>query len=134
VAQQALEEPRVAGRRHRLEAIREIAVVVIGARRHAGGDGRVELARVETPLLAGVSAKEQLVQFTAYRAHDDVFRRTSGIRLGTRAIEMVDLGGALKVEVEEPIHSRPVDRDGDEHASDRREHAMLVRPPRCESG
>ena len=46
----------------------EVSVVVVGPRRHPGGDGFVELARVQPPLLARVAPEERLVQLAPDRA------------------------------------------------------------------
>jgi len=72
VREHLLEHPRVAVERHHLVCIGEIAVVAIhpggNARRHA----RVQLGRVEAPLLAGVTPEELLIQIPADLADDEV--------------------------------------------------------------
>ena len=69
----ALEHPRVAVQRHRLVGVGEVAVVAVGAHRHARRDAGVELRRVEAPLLARVVAEELLVELASDLADDDVF-------------------------------------------------------------
>ena len=70
----AFEHPRVALGRHGLELVAEIARIGVGAGRHARGDRLVELARVESPLLAGVAAEEGLVEFASHRRDHHILR------------------------------------------------------------
>ena len=90
--QHALEHPRVAVQRHRLVGVGEVAIVAVGAHRHARGHRGVELRRIEAPLLARVVAEELLVQLAADLADDDVFGGADlRARLGDRSEELLEL-------------------------------------------
>ena len=60
-----LEHARVAVQRHALELVLEVAVVGVGARRHARGHGLVELRGIDAPLLARVALEELAVELLA---------------------------------------------------------------------
>src|SRR5438045_2761467 len=54
--------------------VSEVPIVAIGSHRDARGHLRLQLGRIEPPLLARVVLEEFLVQLAADLADDDVFR------------------------------------------------------------
>jgi len=130
VLEDAAEHRRVAVRRHLLEAVREVPVVLIGADRDSRAHRGVQLGRVALPLLAGVAAKEGLVELAADLGHDDVLAGADVLD-GLRPLleERFDVGVGGESGVVEPVDRRTVDRHRQLLIADLREHAMLVRPP-----
>ena len=115
--------------RHRLVGVGEVAVVAVGARRHARGDAGVELARVEPPLLPRVAAEELQVEVAAHLGDHDVLRCLDlGQLLGDRLEPALHLEGR-QVEAVEAIDRVEVDPHRQQLAVDAGEHAVLVRPP-----
>ena len=114
---------------HRLEAVREVAVVVVGARRDAAADGRVELGGVEAPLLARVAAEERLVELATDAREDHLLGVVDAPDLLGARLEEPRHALGVEIEIVEPVDGRAVDRDGDERAVDAREHPVLVRAP-----
>ena len=74
VRQHALKHPRVPVQRHGLVRVGEVPIVPIGSHRDARGHLRLQLGRIEPPLLARVVLEKFLVQLAADLADDDVFR------------------------------------------------------------
>lgn len=67
MVEDAGEERRIAIGRHRLVAVGEVAVIVVGAHRDAPGHPGVELAQVDAPLLAAVAAEQAVAKVLADR-------------------------------------------------------------------
>ena len=125
-----LEHPRVAVQRHRLVRVGEVAVVAVGAHRHARGDRRVELRRIEAPLLARVVAEELLVQLAPDLADDHVFGRPDLRRAARRPTRRTPRARTTcRFSAVELVDGVEVDRDRQQLPVDARQHAVLVRPP-----
>ena len=128
--EQPLEKTRVAVARHGLEGVREVAVLVIGADRDARRDRRIELARVEAPLLARVTPEEELVQLPADTADHDVLGGPNPpARFGPLRVEALHLLGGAEARAVQPVDRRAIDRQGDETVADARQDAVLVWAP-----
>jgi hypothetical protein len=108
----AFEHARVAVQGNGLEGVGEIAVVAVGARGHSGGDAGVELRRVQAPLLAGVAAKELVVELAADLADDHVLGSLHRVHFfGYRREELFHLD-RVEVQPVELVHGIQVDGDG----------------------
>ncbi len=125
----ALEHAGVAMQRHRLVRVGKVAIVAVGAHRHARRDRRVELRWIQAPLLAGVAAKELLIQLAPNLADHNVLGCANlRARLGQRLQKVVHLEGG-QVEPVELVDRIEIDRDGHKHPVDAGAHAVLVWPP-----
>ncbi len=70
---------RIAVFRHRLETVREIAVVAVRPHRHPRGHRFVELRRIQAPLLARVTSEELLIKVPSHPRDHHILRRPNGI-------------------------------------------------------
>ena len=122
MGEHALEHPGEAVRRHHLIGVGEIAIVAIGPDRDSCDDRRVELGRIEAPLLARVVPEELLVELAPNLADDDVFRRADHVAwFGDGIEELLQLerrvAGAVQpvdgVEVDRYRHQLAVDPGAD---------------------
>ena len=129
MAQHSAEHGGVAVLRHALVGVGKVAVVAVCPDRHPRRDRGVEFRRVEAPLLAGVAAKEFLVQLATDLRHHHVLRGEdllSGFGpLGEERLEFE----TRQVEAIERIHRVEVDRDRHQATVDERPHPVLVLPP-----
>ena len=124
-----LEHARVAVPRHRLVGVGEVAVVAVGAGRHAGRHAGVELGRVEPPLLAGVAAEELLVEVAAHLGDHDVLGGLDPLELlGDRLEPALHLEGG-QLQPVEAVDGVEVDRHRQLLAVDAGQHPVLVGPP-----
>src|ERR1041385_1701665 len=97
---------------HALVGIGEVAIVAIGARRHASGDLGVEFGRIETPLLARIASEKFLVKFPSNFVDDDVFGGADRVAMfGTVGEELFHLEG-IEIQAVEPVNSIQIDWDG----------------------
>ena len=93
------------------------------------GHRRVELRRIEIPLLPRVVAEELFVQFPPDFADDDVFRRSDRrARLRDGPEELLELK-RRQIQSVERIHRVQIDRDRQELSVDPRAHAVLIWTP-----
>ena len=130
VGEDPLEHRGVALGGHLLEPVGEVAVVVVGSRRHPRRDRRVQLRRVALPVLPRVAAEELLVQLAPDLRDDDILARPHLLdRLGAIVVERRDLLVGLEREVVELVDRRAVDRDRQELAVHARHDPVLVGPP-----
>ena len=128
----ALEHHRVSVDRHPLKLVSEVAIVGIGPHRHTRNHARVELGRIQTPLLERVIPEKLLVQLPAYLADDHIFRCPDLLpRLRERLEETLSLFG-IQFRAVITVDRVQIDRDRQKFAVDRTQDAMLVRPPLCE--
>jgi hypothetical protein len=129
MAQHRLEHPRVAVLGHGLIGVGEVAVVAVGSsgnpRRHA----RVELGRIESPLLAGVAAEELVVEITPDLGHHRVLGRLDAIELLGNGVEPALHLERREVEPVQAVDGVEVDRHRQLLAIDAGEHPVLIRAP-----
>ena len=86
---------------HGLIAVREIAIVAVGASGHARRHLRVEFGRIERPLLARVTTEKFLVEFAPDFADDDILARADHVAfLSHRGEEFLH----LKRRQAQPVH------------------------------
>jgi hypothetical protein len=129
MVEHALEERRIAGDRHELIVVGKVPVVRVQPRWDASRNRRVELGRVETPLLARVAPEELFVQLAADFADYSILGGARPAdRLCACAEEVRELFRCQRQTVH-LIHGIEVDRKRYELAVDLSEHVMLVGPP-----
>ena len=116
--------------RHRLKRVAEVAVVITGADRDTAADRGVEFARVEPPVLARVSAEEELVQLPSDARENRLFGVVGRPGLFNPARQKFGGLPLRKMQAEEPVQRRSIDRDRNETVAHARQHAVLVWPPR----
>ena len=115
--------------RHRLVDIAEIAIVAIGAHRHARDYRGIQLRRVEAPLFSGVISKEFFVQFAPHPVDHHIFRiHDRRSRLGHGSKKAVHLE-RCEIQAVEPVDRVQVDGYRQMHPVHARANAVLVRPP-----
>ena len=120
---------RVPVQRHHLVGVGEVSIVAIGPDRHACRHCRVELRRVEAPLLPRVVAEELLVQLAPDFADDHVLRRADvRARLRDRSEELVELK-RREVHAVQLIDRIEIDRNRQQLSVDAGKHPMLIRTP-----
>src|SRR5438270_3287968 len=134
LVQHLLKHPRIPMQWHRLVAIGEVAVVTSCADRDSSCNGRVELRRVQPPLLACVVAEKLVIQIPPNTADDYVFR---GLDLRTLfcdlAQEFIDLQ-AVEIQTVQLIERVSIDGHRNKLPVDAGENSVFIWTPRCEAG
>src|SRR6266480_434716 len=124
---------RVAMSGHPLEFVGEIAVIAVGSYRNACGYLRVEVGRINSPLLARVSTEKFLVERPPDLTHDHILGCAQrGARLRKCFQEFACLGFA-QITIVNAVDRIEIDWHRKKFAIHARAHAMLVSAPRGEA-
>ena len=120
---------RVAILGHPLEFVGEIAVIAVGSHRNACGHLRVEIGRINSPLLARVATKKLFVEQPADLTHDHVLGCAQcGARFRKCFQEFARLCFA-QITIVNAVYRIEIDRHREKFAIDARADAMLVSAP-----